>query len=218
MEQVMMPLPNEPVGVGAVWRSSREVETNGMKMTSVNTFSLTKIDGDKLTFTIDTDVHGANQTVKLGSDSLDVSDITGQGGGDGTTTLTSLEMTAVLTAEFRNAMKAPGETTATPMKIVTQTKIAPTGAALPSGPPIAPPPAATGSDMGSAAAPAMGSGSNAPAMGSNGSSAPAMGSAATPAMGSAATPAMGSAATPAMGSAARPAMGTAAAPAMGSAH
>ena len=162
LEQVMMPLPNEPVGPGAVWRTSRDIQQGGMTMTAVNTFSLVSIDGDRLKYTLDTDVHGADQTVRAGSDSVDVKDITGTGGGEGTFSLASLELTAVLSAELRSQMAAPGETAPTKMKMMTQTRIAPQGA----------PPA-----MGSAAGSAAGSAESGSAAGSAGSAAGSVGSA-----------------------------------------
>lgn len=195
LEQVMMPLPNEPVGVGAVWRSSRDMEQNGLKMTTVNTFSLVALDGDKLKYTIDTDVHGADQTVKMGDTSIDVKDITGTGGGDGSFSLTSLEMTAVLSAEFRSQMAMPGEATPTRMKMISQTKLAPQGAPMPSGPPIAPvtnrgsgsPPAgsASGSGADSASGSGVGSASGSAPGSATGSAGSASGSAGGSATGSA---------------------------------
>jgi hypothetical protein len=154
-ENVMMPLPKEAVGVGAVWRNSRPIEQNGMKLTSVNTFTLTAIDGDQLTFTIDTDVHGDDQTVKQGDMSVEIKDITGTGSGHGRLTLTKLDMTNELTAEFRSQMKAPGEDAPTRMTIASTTRIKPSGST-----PITP--AATssaGSGAGSGAGTSEGRGS-----------------------------------------------------------
>jgi hypothetical protein len=150
LQQVTMPLPNEAVGIGAVWRSSRDIQQNGMKMTTVNTFSLVGLDGDKIKYTIDTDVHGPDQTVTVGEASVQVKDITGTGGGDGSFSLTSLEMSAVLASEFRSEMTAPGEATPTKMKIVSQIKLAAQGPQLPSAPAQAPSGSAAGSATGSA--------------------------------------------------------------------
>jgi hypothetical protein len=158
--------------VGAVWRSSRDIHQSGLAMTTVNTFSLVGLDGDKLQYTIDTDVHGADQTVKMDGASLDVKDITGTGGGNGSFSLTSLEATAVLSAEFRSQMSAPGETAPTPMKMVTQTKLAPQGQPMPGG--SAAPPAEGSGAAGSGSA---GSGSAGSAAGSATGSATGSGSA-----------------------------------------
>src|SRR5687767_7850457 len=42
-EQTMMPLPDVPVGVGAVWRNSRTIEQNSLKLTAVNSVTLTAL-------------------------------------------------------------------------------------------------------------------------------------------------------------------------------
>ena len=157
LQQVTMPLPNEPVGPGAVWRSSRDIQQSGMKMTTVNTFSLISVDGDRLKYTIDTDVHGPDQTVTVGDASVQVKDITGTGGGDGSFSLRSLDMTAVLASEFRSQMAAPGEETPTKMKIVSQIKVTPQGPQVPSAPAPAPAPGPEGSAAGSATGSAAGS-------------------------------------------------------------
>lgn len=175
LEQVMMPLPNEPVGPGAVWRTSRDIQQGGMAMTSVNTFSLVSIDGDRLKYTLDTDVHGADQTVRSGSDSVDVKDITGTGGGEGTFSLAALDLTAVLSAEFRSEMAAPGETTPTKMKMMTQTRIVPQGT----------PPAANGSAAGSRDGSADSAGSASTGSAGSAGSASASGSAGSASAGSA---------------------------------
>jgi hypothetical protein len=125
IEQVVMPLPMEPVGVGAVWRVSRDIEQNGMKMTAVNTMLITALDGDKMTYTIDTTVHGADQSVHQGDQTLELKDITGTGTGKGTISLTKLDINSVLDAEFRSQMSAPGDEKPTAMKMTMQTTVKP---------------------------------------------------------------------------------------------
>ncbi len=120
---VMMTLPVEPVGIGAVWRSSRAIEQNQLKMTAVNTVTLLALDGDKIGYSIDTTLHGADQKVSLEGQTLDVTDLTGSGGGTGTLGLSTLEVTSELTAELRSKMQAAGETEGTPMKMTLQTKL-----------------------------------------------------------------------------------------------
>jgi hypothetical protein len=124
-DQLIMPLPDEPVGVGAVWRNSKALDQNGLKMTAVNTVSLTDVSGDKLTFTVDTQVHGDDQMVQQGEMGVEVKDITGTGQGKGTVDLRTLAITSELAAEFRSTMKAPGETTAMPMRMAITTRVAP---------------------------------------------------------------------------------------------
>ena len=124
-DQLMMPLPDQAVGVGAVWRTSKSLEQQGMKMTAVNSVQLVGVDGDKLTFEIDTEVHGDDQTVKQADLALDVKDITGTGEGKGTLDLRTLALTSELTTEFRAQMQAPGESAPTPMRLSITTRAAP---------------------------------------------------------------------------------------------
>jgi hypothetical protein len=121
-----MPLPDEAVGVGAVWRNSKPLEQNGLKMIAVNSVALTGIDGDKITFEIDTQVHGDDQTLQQGDLSVDIKDVTGTGSGKGSIDLRTLALTSELATEFRSAMQAGGEGSATPMKMGIITRVTPT--------------------------------------------------------------------------------------------
>ncbi|NVB78471.1 MAG: hypothetical protein HOV81_08775 [Kofleriaceae bacterium] len=123
LQDVMMTLPIEPVGVGAVWRSSRPIEQNQLKLTAVNTVTLLAIDGDKIGYSLDTEIHGDDQKVTMEGQTLEVKDITGTGAGKGTLSLTTLEVTSDLSAELRSKMQATGESEGTPMKMTLQTKI-----------------------------------------------------------------------------------------------
>ena len=124
-DQLMMPLPDEPVGVGAVWRSSKPLEQNGLKMIAVNSIALTSIDGDKLGFEIDTQVHGDDQTISQDGMSVEIKDVTGTGNGKGSIDLKTLALTSELATEFRSAMQAGGEGSATPMKMNIVTRVTP---------------------------------------------------------------------------------------------
>lgn len=119
-ENVVMPLPNEPIGVGAVWRSSRELAQNGMKLTTVNTFNVIAITGDKIEYTLESEVHGPDQQITQSGITVDIKDITGAGGGKGTLQLDKLDFSSELTAQLRSKMLAQGETTPTPMTMTTQ--------------------------------------------------------------------------------------------------
>jgi hypothetical protein len=124
-DQLMMPLPDEPVGVGAVWRSSKPLEQNGLKMIAVNSIALTAIDGNKLSFEIDTQVHGDDQTINQDGLTVDIKDVTGTGTGKGSIDLDTLALTSELATEFRSAMQAGGEGSATPMKMSIVTRVTP---------------------------------------------------------------------------------------------
>ena len=124
-DHLMMTLPDEPVGIGAVWRNSKPLEQNGMKMTAVNSVQLVAITGDKLELAVDTEVHGADQTIKQGDLSVDVKDVTGTGSGKTSVDLRTLAVTSELSTEFRAAMQAKSESAGTPMKMSITTRVAP---------------------------------------------------------------------------------------------
>ncbi len=124
-DQLLMPLPERAVGVGAVWRTSRPIEQSGMKLTAVNAIELTAIDGDTLSFSIDTQIHGDDQTVKQDELSVDIKDIVGTGKGTGTIDLKTLAITNELTSQLRSAMQATGEPDATKMTMAIATRVTP---------------------------------------------------------------------------------------------
>lgn len=124
-DQLLMPLPDRAVGVGAVWRTSRAIEQSGMKLTAVNAIELTAIEGDKLSFAIDTQIHGDDQTVKQDDLSVEIKDIVGTGKGTGTIDLETLAITNELTSQLRSAMQATGEPDATKMTMAIDTRVTP---------------------------------------------------------------------------------------------
>lgn len=127
-ENVLMSLPNEPVGMGAVWRTSRDITQNGLKLTSVNTYAITAMNGDTITYTLDTDVHGADQQITQGGTTVEIKDITGTGAGRGVINLDRLDFETDLSAEFRSKMTTPGEPQPTAMKMTTTMRVRPTKA------------------------------------------------------------------------------------------
>jgi hypothetical protein len=105
-ESTMMALPDEPVGVGAVWRNSRPVDQNGMKLKAVNSVTVRAIKGDVIEYTLDTDIHGADQSVTQQDVTIEIKDIVGSGAGKGSIDLGTLAVTSELAAELRSRMKA----------------------------------------------------------------------------------------------------------------
>jgi hypothetical protein len=120
-----MPLPDEPIGVGAVWRNSKPLEQNGMKMTVVNSVEVTALTSEKLSYSLDTQVHGDDQTLTQGELSVEIKDVTGTGTGQGTINLQTLAVSSELATELRSAMQAIGEGSATPMSMKVVTRVTP---------------------------------------------------------------------------------------------
>jgi hypothetical protein len=108
-EHIAMPLPTVPVGVGATWTTSRELEQNGMKTTTLNTVELTAIAGDKLTFRLVTEIRGPVQTVTQQNIAIDVTELSGSGSGSGTLDLAHFVMTGTLDAKLHADMTAQGQ-------------------------------------------------------------------------------------------------------------
>jgi len=124
-DSIMMTLPDEPVGAGAVWRNSRPVAQNGLALKAVNSVSLTSIKGDVIEYAIDTDIHGDDQSVKQGELTIMVKDVVGNGGGKGTIDLAHLAITSELAAEFRAEMSEASDTQPTKMKMATRMRVQP---------------------------------------------------------------------------------------------
>jgi len=122
-EQALMPLPDVPVGPGAVWRNSRLISRDGMTMTAVNSVTLVSVTGSTFSYAIDSTLHGDDQTARDGSDSVEVKDITGASGGKGSIDLTTLAITSELAAELRTKMSAPGDSEPTQLTMTTTTKV-----------------------------------------------------------------------------------------------
>lgn len=109
LEQVAMPLPPGPVGVGAKWKAKKTIEQNGMKMTTLNTVECTALDGDKMTFKSTSEITGPDQTVHQNGMSIDMKNIEGGGTGQGTIDLTKLVMSGEFNVHFKAKMNASGQ-------------------------------------------------------------------------------------------------------------
>lgn len=124
-EATMMPLPDEAIGVGAIWRNSRALGQNGLALTAVNTVTLVSLQNDVVGYTLDTDIHGADQSARQGDVMIDVKDLVGNGMGKGTIDLGRLDITSELGAELRSLMSAPGDPTPTKMEMATLLRVRP---------------------------------------------------------------------------------------------
>jgi hypothetical protein len=108
--QVAMPLPQQPVGAGAKWSVKSALDLDGMKLATITTTEVTKLDGDVVTFTSATTITAPNQKVTEGSITAELTDIGGGGTGTGTIDLARMTMDGQLSLEFRGTMSAQGVT------------------------------------------------------------------------------------------------------------
>ena len=118
-QQLAMPLPTAPVGVGAIWRSARAFSPdNALKLTSTTSVEVTAVTATTFAFKLTSEVHGADQTVVQDGMSIAVQDITGTGTGSGTIDLGKLSMTTTLAAELHMQMTEGSDRT--PMVMSTE--------------------------------------------------------------------------------------------------
>lgn len=124
LERLALQLPKVPVGVGAKWKATKQVEQNGMNITTATTFEVTAIDGDKVSYTTTVSASGPEQTVTSGGITAKISNISGSGSGTGTIDLAKLTMACTLDVSFAASMAAGDDKTQlkTKMKLVVSPK------------------------------------------------------------------------------------------------
>jgi hypothetical protein len=118
-EHIAMPLPTVPIGVGAKWTTTRELDNNGMHSTATNTVEVTSLDPDKVGFAVTTAITGPPQTVMQQNVAIDVSALTGSGGGSGSIDLAHFTMTYALTAKLHADMAAQGQKSSLDLEMTT---------------------------------------------------------------------------------------------------
>jgi hypothetical protein len=64
-DEMVVPLPEEPVGLGAEWYAVKEVPLMGMKLASTSRVKLVAIDGDRVTLRTSTEMSAGAQPVAL---------------------------------------------------------------------------------------------------------------------------------------------------------
>ena len=117
LEQLAVPLPSEPVGDGASWAVDKTLAQNGMTLTTHTKVTLVKSDGDKLSFKTETKLSGADQKLEQAGMVVDIRNIGGGGGGDGSIDLSSLVVGGTFTSGFHADMVAGDQPLKTDMKM-----------------------------------------------------------------------------------------------------
>ena len=116
-QQLAMPLPTAPIGVGAEWRTSRKIEQNGLKLTSVTTLDVTSLDATTVGFTLASELHGADQTLTQAGMEVEIKDVVGTATGKGTIDLAKGVTTGEIHLDLKSNMNAAGSST--PMRAQT---------------------------------------------------------------------------------------------------
>jgi hypothetical protein len=120
-EQVAMPLPDAPVGAGAIWIRTTPSEQGGLALVATTTITLAGVTNDRAEITTRTIVAGRDQAITEQGTTIEVKHIAGTGTSTATVDLARMVMTGEITAELASDMSAEGQTSRMTMK--TRTKL-----------------------------------------------------------------------------------------------
>ncbi|HSD86783.1 MAG TPA: DUF6263 family protein [Kofleriaceae bacterium] len=127
-EQATFALPNAPVGAGAIWKTRKVIEENGVRVTAVTTFTVTAIDGDTVTYTRTSQLSGPDQTIAKDGHAVALSNIAGSGDGKGSVNLATFALTAESSQQYAATIRDKADSTgatdqlAVTMKLTMQPK------------------------------------------------------------------------------------------------
>ena len=127
-EQLAMPLPAQPIGIGALWRYNKSIDQGGMKMTSATTIKITAITGTTMTYALSSEVTGPDQSLTQAGTTIKIKNIAGKARGTGTLDLTTMTVVGELTAELHSDMADAASTERVGMTTTTKLGPAPQGA------------------------------------------------------------------------------------------
>lgn len=128
MEQLALPFPEEPVGVGSKWQALSTQETNNMQVRMAVTYELVKLEGDKGTVKVSLQQFADKQKMDVGGATADLDSLESDGSGTMEFDLTRpLFARAELTLKMKAAMSVMGQDA--DMKIDAKVSMAPRGAA-----------------------------------------------------------------------------------------
>ncbi len=121
LEGVVMPLPVDPVGVGAAWNYRRTLQLNQLTVIATTQVQVTAIDGDRVSYTSTTQLTGADQILVQGEASVQVTGVKGQGTAHGTADLAKVTVIGEHRAELGFTMAAGEQLRPTTMTMTTRT-------------------------------------------------------------------------------------------------
>lgn len=108
-ERVALALPDQPVGIGATWRTRKEVIESGAHMSSTTTIVLEKIEGSVITFARTAEVTGPDQVLQQMGVSVTMKNISGKGTGHGTLDLSRMVLVGEMVDEMHNELSGGGQ-------------------------------------------------------------------------------------------------------------
>jgi hypothetical protein len=122
-DQLAMPLPREAVGPTAKWTSKRQLDLDGVAVTSTSTIELVSITDTRVAYKMTTALAGPDQQVTRQGLAMDVTKLSGSGSGEGTVDLARMATTATFEQKMHSEMAAAGETT--PLDMTMKIELAP---------------------------------------------------------------------------------------------
>lgn len=122
ISQVAIPLPEVPVGVGAKWSVKSDTDLDGIKLVTVTTTEVVKLEGEVVTFASATTITAPDQKVRNGDVQAELKDIGGGGSSKGVVDLARMTMDGEMSLEFRGTMSAQGLTAPLKMAMTMSTK------------------------------------------------------------------------------------------------
>jgi len=84
MSQMAAPLPEEPVGVGATWDTTINIDQGGMKLTQVAKNKLVSLAGSSLSLAVSLSQTAPKQKLSKNGITVDLDSYSGSGGGETT--------------------------------------------------------------------------------------------------------------------------------------
>ncbi|MBL0212654.1 MAG: hypothetical protein IPQ07_02090 [Myxococcales bacterium] len=128
-ERLVMPLPGEPVGVGALWTFRQPLDQTGMHLLAATTIKVTAISGTTFAIALTSEVSGPDQTVTEGGSKVALKNIGGKMRGTGTIDLARLTLAGELVADLHMDLTSDGQSDRTTM--TTTLRLAPKPTATP---------------------------------------------------------------------------------------
>ena len=108
--QLAMPLPSAPIGIGAIWKTSRPLAAS-VVMTATTTVVITGRAGSAITYAITSDLQGADQTAVEDGTTVQVAHISGSASGNGTLDLGRFAVDSTQSAELHMEMTTGSDRT-----------------------------------------------------------------------------------------------------------
>jgi hypothetical protein len=118
-QQLAMPLPNVPIGIGAKWRCSRALgPASALALQAATTIDLLGRTSNAISYAVTSELTGSNQTVVQDGTSVVVEGIGGSAQGKGSIDLATLAIDSSQTAELHMTMTTGSDRT--PMQMTQQ--------------------------------------------------------------------------------------------------